>query len=65
MGRKEYLSFLSCSLLCYFVIIIVVGMFVGAAIKELAVVPTLVSLVRHYTMVAVAQQSGAFAYTPK
>ncbi|KAJ8954217.1 hypothetical protein NQ318_005812 [Aromia moschata] len=43
------------------------GMFVGAAIKELRepVVPALVSLVRHYTMIAVAQQSGAFAYTPK
>ncbi|CAH1997935.1 unnamed protein product [Acanthoscelides obtectus] len=43
------------------------GMFVGAAIKELRepVVPVLVSIVRHYTMVAVAQQSGAFAYTPK
>ncbi|XP_023312907.1 transcription-associated protein 1-like, partial [Anoplophora glabripennis] len=42
-------------------------MFVGAAIKELRdpVVPALVSLVRHYTMVAVAQQSGAFAYSPK
>ncbi|KAG5864322.1 hypothetical protein JTB14_004435 [Gonioctena quinquepunctata] len=43
------------------------GMFVGAAIKELreTVIPALVSLVRHYTMVAVAQQSGAFACTPK
>nr|CAH7738954.1 unnamed protein product [Callosobruchus chinensis] len=43
------------------------GMFVGAAIKELRdpVVPVLVSIVRHYTMVAVAQQSGAFAYIPK
>lgn len=40
-------------------------MFVGAAIKELDVVETLVSVVRHYTMVAVAQQSGAFAYSPK
>lgn len=42
---------------------IFIAMFVGAAIKELReqVVPTLVSLVRHYTMVAVAQQSGAFA----
>ncbi|CAH1110190.1 unnamed protein product [Psylliodes chrysocephalus] len=41
------------------------GMFVGAAIKELreTVIPALVSLVRHYTMVAVAQQSGAFAYS--
>ncbi|XP_057664226.1 transcription-associated protein 1 [Diorhabda carinulata] len=43
------------------------GMFVGAAIKELreTVIPALVSLVRHYTMVAVAQQSGAFAYSPE
>ncbi|XP_072379030.1 transcription-associated protein 1 [Diabrotica undecimpunctata] len=43
------------------------GMFVAAAIKELreTVIPALVSLVRHYTMVAVAQQSGAFAYSPE
>lgn len=42
-------------------------MFVGAAIKDLrdSVFQTLVSIVRHYTMVAVAQQAGAFAYTPK
>ncbi|XP_060534319.1 transcription-associated protein 1 [Cylas formicarius] len=43
------------------------GMFIGAAIKELRqhAVPAFVSLVRHYTMVAVAQQSGAFAYSPR
>lgn len=36
----------------------VTGMFVAAAIKELrqAVLPTMVALVRHYTMVAIAQQ---------
>jgi transformation/transcription domain-associated protein len=36
----------------------VTGMFVAAAIKELRqlVLPTMVSLVRHYTMVAIAQQ---------
>ncbi|XP_050553861.1 transcription-associated protein 1 isoform X13 [Spodoptera frugiperda] len=38
------------------------GMFVAAAIKELRhhVLPTMVSLVRHYTMVAIAQQAGPF-----
>ncbi|KAK9874414.1 hypothetical protein WA026_002761 [Henosepilachna vigintioctopunctata] len=43
------------------------GMYVAAAIKELRekVVPVMVSIVRHYTMVAVAQQSGMFAYAPK
>ncbi|XP_045469394.1 transcription-associated protein 1 isoform X2 [Harmonia axyridis] len=43
------------------------GMYVAAAIKELRerVVPAMVSIVRHYTMVAVAQQSGMFAYAPK
>lgn len=43
------------------------GMFVAAAIKELRhhVLPTMVSLVRHYTLVAVAQQAGPFAGTPK
>ncbi|XP_044261128.1 transcription-associated protein 1 [Tribolium madens] len=43
------------------------GMFVAAAIKELRqpVVALMVAVVRHYTMVAVAQQSGAFACTPK
>lgn len=42
-------------------------MFVAAAIKELRepVVPLMVAVVRHYTMVAVAQQSGTFAYAPK
>ena len=36
------------------------GMFVGAGMKDLKafVQPTMVSLVRHYTMVAVAQQAG-------
>jgi len=40
----------------------VTGMFVAAAIKELrtAVLPTMVALVRHYTMVAIAQQAGPF-----
>ncbi|CAG9853589.1 unnamed protein product [Phyllotreta striolata] len=44
-----------------------IGMFVGAAIKELReiVIRPLVSLVRHYTMVAVAQQSGEFANCPE
>lgn len=42
-------------------------MYVAAAIKELRerVVPAMVSIVRHYTMVAVAQQAGMFAYAPK
>ncbi|KAL0894581.1 hypothetical protein ABMA27_013148 [Loxostege sticticalis] len=41
------------------------GMFVAAAIKELRhhVLPTMVSLVRHYTMVAIAQEAGPFAGT--
>jgi transformation/transcription domain-associated protein len=40
----------------------VTGMFVAAAIKELrtAVLPTMVALVRHYTMIAIAQQAGPF-----
>uniref|UniRef100_A0A1Y1MXI9 FAT domain-containing protein n=3 Tax=Photinus pyralis TaxID=7054 RepID=A0A1Y1MXI9_PHOPY len=43
------------------------GMFVAAAIKELRipVLNTMVAVVRHYTMVAVAQQAGGFAITPK
>lgn len=43
------------------------GMFVAAAIKELRqpVVALMVAVVRHYTMVAVAQQSGTFASAPK
>ncbi|KAF5284945.1 hypothetical protein FQA39_LY16900 [Lamprigera yunnana] len=43
------------------------GMFVAAAIKELRipVLTSMVAVVRHYTMVAVAQQAGAFAITPK
>uniref|UniRef100_A0AAR5Q8F1 FAT domain-containing protein n=1 Tax=Dendroctonus ponderosae TaxID=77166 RepID=A0AAR5Q8F1_DENPD len=43
------------------------GMIIGAAIKELreAAMQTFVLLVRHYTMVAVAQECGAFAYTPE
>jgi transformation/transcription domain-associated protein len=45
----------------------VTGMFVAAAIKELrqAVLPTMVALVRHYTMVAIAQQAGPFPMTSK
>ncbi|CAH0749160.1 unnamed protein product [Diatraea saccharalis] len=41
------------------------GMFVAAAIKELRhhVLPTMVSLVRHYTMVAIAQEAGPFSNT--
>ncbi|XP_068243023.1 transformation/transcription domain-associated protein isoform X3 [Palaemon carinicauda] len=40
----------------------VTAMFVAAAIKELrqSVLPTMVSLVRHYTMVAIGQQAGPF-----
>ncbi|XP_063882780.1 transformation/transcription domain-associated protein-like isoform X6 [Scylla paramamosain] len=40
----------------------VTAMFVAAAIKDLrqSVLPTMVSLVRHYTMVAIAQQAGPF-----
>lgn len=43
------------------------GMFVAAAIKELRhlVLPTMVALVRHYTMVAIAQQAGPFAITQR
>lgn len=43
------------------------GMFVAAAIKELRhpVLSTMISIVRHYTMVAVAQQAGAFAVSPR
>ncbi|KAG8225079.1 hypothetical protein J437_LFUL000058 [Ladona fulva] len=38
------------------------GMFVAAAIKEVSqiVLPTMVSLVRHYTLVAISQQAGPF-----
>lgn len=41
------------------------GMFVAAAIKELRqfVLPTMVAVVRHYTMVAIGQQAGPFALT--
>lgn len=44
-----------------------IGMFVAAAIKELRhpVIPTMVSIVRHYTIIAVTQQAGAFAVTPR
>ena len=40
---------------------------VAAAIKELrqAVLPTMVALVRHYTMVAIAQQAGPFPMNTK
>ena len=43
----------------------VTGMFVAAAIKELrqSVLPTMVALVRHYTMVAITQQAGPFPVT--
>jgi transformation/transcription domain-associated protein len=45
----------------------VTGMFVAAAIKELrqSVLPTMVALVRHYTMVAIAQQAGPFSMSNK
>lgn len=41
------------------------GLFFASAVKELSqmVIPTMLSLVRHYTMVAIAQQSGPFALT--
>jgi transformation/transcription domain-associated protein len=41
-----------------------VGMFVAAAIKELrqCVLPTMVFLVSHYTMVAISQQAGEFSF---
>lgn len=41
------------------------GMFVAAAIKDLRqqVLPTMVALVRHYSMVAFAQEAGPFAGT--
>lgn len=40
------------------------GMFVAAATKELRqyVLPTMVAVVRHYTMVAIAQQAGPFPF---
>nr|XP_022907724.1 transformation/transcription domain-associated protein [Onthophagus taurus] len=43
-----------------------IGMFVAAAIKELRypALQTMYAIVRHYTMVAVAQQSGLFAVNP-
>ncbi|GFG36813.1 hypothetical protein Cfor_08647 [Coptotermes formosanus] len=43
------------------------GMFVAAAIKELrqCVLPTMVFLVSHYTMVAISQQAGPFSMTSK
>ncbi len=45
----------------------VTGMFVAAAIKELrqSVLPTMVALVRHYTMVAIVQQAGPFPTSAK
>ncbi|XP_075234435.1 transcription-associated protein Nipped-A isoform X2 [Lycorma delicatula] len=43
------------------------GMFVGAAIKDLhhLVQPTMVAIVRHFTMVAIAQQAGPFSLNGK
>lgn len=40
------------------------GMFVATATKELrqSVLPTMVAVVRHYTMVAIAQQAGPFPH---
>ena len=45
----------------------VTGMFVAAAIKELrkSVLSTMVSLVRHYTLVAISQQAGPFPMNNK
>ena len=45
----------------------VTAMFVAAAIKELSksVLPTMVSLVQHYTMVAVSQQAGPFSMSER
>lgn len=42
-------------------------MFVAAAIKDLRdpVIATMVSIVRHYTIVAVAQQAGTLALNPR
>lgn len=42
-------------------------MFVAAAIKELTnpVVNIMLSIVRHYTIVAVAQQAGDLALSPR
>ncbi|KAL9705143.1 hypothetical protein quinque_008661 [Culex quinquefasciatus] len=42
----------------------ITGMFVAAATKELrgSVLPTMVAVVRHYTMVAIAQQAGPFPH---
>jgi len=39
------------------------GVFVAAAIKDLGkvVVPTMVAIVRHYTMVAISQQAGNYS----
>ncbi|XP_035793214.1 transcription-associated protein 1-like isoform X2 [Anopheles albimanus] len=41
---------------------VLTSMFVAAAMKELrsSVLPTMVAVVRHYTMVAIAQQAGPF-----
>ncbi|XP_011636974.1 transformation/transcription domain-associated protein [Pogonomyrmex barbatus] len=43
------------------------GMFVAAEIKELrpSVLETVVSIVRHYTMIAIAQQAGLFSWTER
>lgn len=45
----------------------VVGMFVAADIKELrsSILSTVVSVVRHYTMIAIAQQAGLFCWTER
>ncbi|XP_008557972.1 transformation/transcription domain-associated protein [Microplitis demolitor] len=42
------------------------GLFVAAAIKELkqSVIATMVSLVRHYTIIAIAQQAGPYCLAP-
>ncbi|KAG5328830.1 TRRAP protein, partial [Acromyrmex heyeri] len=43
------------------------GMFVAVEIKELrpSVLATVVAVVRHYTMIAIAQQAGLFSWTDK
>lgn len=46
--------------ICSGILFLFAGMFVAAAIKELrqCVLPTMVFLVSHYTMVAISQQAG-------
>uniref|UniRef100_T1JAK1 Transformation/transcription domain-associated protein n=1 Tax=Strigamia maritima TaxID=126957 RepID=T1JAK1_STRMM len=43
------------------------AMFIGSALKDLrtSVLPTMIAIVRHYTLVAVSQQSGIFSMNNK